>query len=65
MSVRSALHVRMRSAIYVLAFILGLVLLLIVVVFGAFLALACRNRRADFSYFASGYDTPKVKDESE
>jgi hypothetical protein len=39
------------------------VLLVIVVVFGAIFAFAYRNRRAGFSYFASGMTTPKVKDE--
>jgi hypothetical protein len=38
----------------VVAFIFGLVLLVIVAIFGAFVALAYRNRRPGFSYFASG-----------
>jgi hypothetical protein len=63
MSLRSALRVWMGWAVFVLAFVLALVLLLVIVVFGAIFALAYRHRRADFSYFASGMTTPKVKDE--
>ena len=55
----------MGWAVFVLAFVLALVLLLVIVVFGAIFALAYRHRRADFSYFASGMTTPKVKDEDE
>jgi hypothetical protein len=36
------------------AIVLALVLLVIVAVFGAIVALAYRNRRAGFSYFACG-----------
>ena len=63
MSLGSALRVWMGWAVFVLAFILALVLLVIVLVFGAIFALAYRNRRAAFSYFASGMTTPKVNDE--
>jgi hypothetical protein len=52
MSVRSALHVSVRSALRVLTFVLALVLLVIVIVFGAIFAFAYRNRRPGFSYFS-------------
>jgi hypothetical protein len=61
MSLRSALRVWMGWAFFVLAFVLALVLLVIVLVFGAIFALAYRNRRAGFSYFASGMTTPKSR----
>jgi hypothetical protein len=63
MSVRSALRVWTRSALYVLTFVSGIVLLVIFLVFGAIFALAQRNRRLGFSYLASGMTTSKVKDE--
>jgi hypothetical protein len=52
MSVRSALHVSVRSALRVLTFVLALVLLVIVIVFGAIFAFAYRNHRPGFSYFS-------------
>ena len=54
-----------RPALCVVAFIFGLVVLVIVVIFGAFVALAYRNRRFGFSYFVSGMTTPKVSDEND
>jgi hypothetical protein len=63
MSVRPAIHVRMRSTLYVLAFVLTLVLLVILLVFGAIFALAHRNRRLGFSYLPSGMTTSKAEDE--
>jgi hypothetical protein len=54
--------VRVRSALYVLAFVLALVLLVIVLGFGAILALAYRNRRPGYSYFAPTMKTPRVMD---
>jgi hypothetical protein len=62
MSVRATIHVRVRSALYVLAFVLALVLLVIVLGFGAILALAYRNRRPGYSYFAPRMKTPRVMD---
>jgi len=56
MSVRLALHVSVRLALFVLVFVVCTVLLITVAVFGAICALAYRNCRADFSYFASGND---------
>jgi hypothetical protein len=50
-----------RSTLQLLAIALALVLLAIVVVFGAIFALACRNRRGGFSYFGPGTTTPKVQ----
>jgi hypothetical protein len=50
-----------RLALYVLAIVLALVLLAIVVVFGAIFVLAYRNCRRGFSYFASEMTTPKVQ----
>ena len=49
-----------RSTLQLLAIALALVLL-IVVVFGAIFALAYRNRRGGFNYFAPGITTPKVQ----
>jgi hypothetical protein len=51
-----------QSALYVLAVVLALVLLVIIVAFGAIVATTCRNRRPGFSYFAAGITTPEVKD---
>jgi uncharacterized membrane protein YidH (DUF202 family) len=59
MSVRSALRAWTRSALYVLSFVLGIVLLVLFLVFGAIVAVVYRNRRAGFSYFASVDDAPK------
>jgi hypothetical protein len=50
-----------RSALYVLALVLALALLVIVAAFGAIVALAYRNRRSGFSYFTCETPTPKVK----
>ncbi len=50
-----------RSTLQLLAIALALVLLIIVVVFGAIFALAYRNRRGGFNYFAPGITTPKVQ----
>jgi hypothetical protein len=50
-----------RSALDVLGIVLALVLLVIVVVCGAIFALAYRNRRRGFSYFACEMATPKVE----
>jgi hypothetical protein len=48
-----------RSVVDELAIVLALVLLLvIIVVFGAIFAIAYRNRRDGFSYFASGATPP-------
>jgi|HubBroStandDraft_3_1064219.scaffolds.fasta_scaffold4212991_1 hypothetical protein len=54
MSVRSAMHSSLQATLYVLAILSALVLLVGVLVFGAIFALAHRNRRPGFSYFASG-----------
>jgi hypothetical protein len=59
-SVRSAIHVSVRSAVYAAAIILALVLLVIVVVLGAIIALTDRKRRPSFSYFALPDNTAKV-----
>jgi hypothetical protein len=48
-----------RSVLYLLAFILAGGLLFIV---GAVIALAYRDRRPGFSYFAYGRTTPKDQD---
>jgi hypothetical protein len=60
MSVRSVLDSSLQETLYVLAILSALALLVVVVVFGAIFALAHRNRRPSFSYFASGTTTPKV-----
>jgi hypothetical protein len=50
-----------RSAFYVLQIVLALGLLVIVVVFGAIFALAYRNRRGGFNYFAPGDNNAQVQ----
>jgi ATP dependent DNA ligase C terminal region len=50
-----------QSAVYVLAIILALLLLVIVLAFGAIVGVAYPNRRPSFSYFACGM-TPQVTD---
>jgi hypothetical protein len=42
-----------QSALYVLAIVLGLLLLVIVLTFGAIVAITYRNRRPGFSYFTN------------
>jgi hypothetical protein len=53
-----------RSALYVLAFVLAVALLIIVAGCGAIIVLVYRGRRAGFSYFAGGMTT-KIKDEDD
>ena len=48
-----------RSPLDVLAIVFGLLLLVIVVIVGAILALAYRNSRRGFSYFAAEMATPR------
>jgi hypothetical protein len=48
------MHSSLQATLYVLAILSALVLLVGVLVFGAIFALAHRNRRPGFSYFASG-----------
>ena len=48
-----------RSPVGVLAIVFGLLLLVIVVIVGAILALAHRNSRRSFSYFAAEMATPR------
>ncbi len=43
-----------RSPLYALAFVFGLVLLILIVSLGAIFAITFRNRRPGFSYFAGG-----------
>jgi hypothetical protein len=43
-----------RFALCMPAFILALVLLMVIVSFGAIVSISCRNRRSGFSYFAGG-----------
>ena len=50
MSVRSALSAGTLSA----GIILAVVLLILIISFGAIFAISLRNRRAGFSYFAGG-----------
>jgi hypothetical protein len=56
MSVRLALDSSLQATLYVLAIVSALVLLVVVVVFGAIFALAHRNRGLGFSYFACSDD---------
>jgi hypothetical protein len=58
MSVRSALHPSLQRTLYVVATALALVLLVILLVFGAIFAIAYRNVRDGVSYFASGGYSP-------
>jgi hypothetical protein len=60
MSVRSAVHSSLQATLYVLAILSALVLLVVVVVFGAIFALAHRNRGLGFSYFACSDAKPKT-----
>jgi hypothetical protein len=46
-----------RSAVYVLAFVLAVALLIIVAGCGAIVVLVSRGRRSGFSYFAGGMTT--------
>jgi hypothetical protein len=62
MSVRSAFTVSLWSAFTVPAVVLGLALLVIVFVLGAILALAYRNSRPGFSYFAHSLSAVIVGD---
>ena len=43
-----------RSPLYVLAFVFGLALLILIISLGAIFAISSRNRRPGFSYFAGG-----------
>jgi ABC-type nickel/cobalt efflux system permease component RcnA len=43
-----------RSPLYVLAFVFGLALLILIVSLGAIVAISFRNRGPGFSYFAGG-----------
>jgi hypothetical protein len=51
-----------RSPLDVLAIVLGLLLLVIIVVVGAIVDVACRSRRPGFSFFADGTTTPRITD---
>jgi hypothetical protein len=51
-----------QSALYAVAIVLALLLLVIVVAFGAIVAITQRNRRWGFSYFAEGITTPRITD---
>jgi hypothetical protein len=58
------LAMSVRSALYVLAFILAGALLFIFVVFGAIFVLVYRDRRGGFSYFAppdNNAQGPRIK----
>lgn len=50
-----------RSPLDVLAIVLGLLLLVIIVIFGAIVDAAYRGRRSGSSYFASEMTTPRAK----
>ena len=50
-----------RSALYVLALVMGLAVLFVAAAFGAVVVLAYRDRRPGFSYFAYG-TAPKDQD---
>jgi hypothetical protein len=51
-----------RSPLDVLAIVLGLLLLVIIVVFGAIVDVTYRGRRSGFGYFACGMTTPQGRD---
>jgi hypothetical protein len=50
----------MRSALWLPVFVLAIALLILIVSFGAILAIVSRNRRPGFSYFAGIKTTPKL-----
>jgi hypothetical protein len=54
---------RMRSVLYVPAFVFALALLILIISFGAIVAISMgfRNRRPGFSYFAEGTTTELLK----
>jgi hypothetical protein len=58
---RGGFAMTVRSPLDVLAIVLGLLLLVIIVIFGAIVDAAYRGRRSGSSYFASEMTTPRAK----